>query len=163
MRYSATYQQQCDRSSVFQFKDGNCSSVVFNKLTNAIRQIVGNNTSSYVLCFIPASSAWKTTRRYASLANRLASATGVACTLSGITTKTDQQSGHVVGKSSDPTDNFVFNPQVFRGKKVILMDDVITRGTTFCMTANRLQSLGAISVEGLFIAKTINPDWQSAA
>lgn len=163
MRYSASYQQQCDRKSVFQFKDGNCSDEIFNRLVNTIRSIAGYNTSSYVLCFIPASAQWKTNRRYQSLARRLTTATGVNCTLAGISTKEDRESGHIAGKSADPTENFQFNAEIFRGKKVILMDDVITRGTTFCRTANRLLNLGAGSVEGMFIAKTVNPDWQHCA
>lgn len=50
---------------------------------------------------------------------------------------------------------------LFRGKKVILVDDVITRGRTFVQIANKLISNGASSVEGLFVAKTINPNWNT--
>ena len=45
------------------------------------------------------------------------------------------------------------------GKKVILIDDIITRGTTFNKTADKLESMGAVCVTGLFLAKTINPDY----
>jgi predicted amidophosphoribosyltransferase len=50
---------------------------------------------------------------------------------------------------------------LFRGKKVILVDDVITRGRTFVQTADKLIANGASSVEGMFVAKTVNPDWNS--
>jgi glutamine phosphoribosylpyrophosphate amidotransferase len=51
-----------------------------------------------------------------------------------------------------------FNPEVFKGKKVILIDDVRTRGTTFNMTADKMTGLGAASVFGVFVAQTIHPD-----
>lgn len=48
---------------------------------------------------------------------------------------------------------------IIQGKKVILIDDVITRGRTFSDTAIKMINKGASSVVGLFVAKTVNPDW----
>jgi predicted amidophosphoribosyltransferase len=78
--------------------------------------------------------------------------------LSAITKSSDSESGYIAGKSGNPTADFVFNPSYFRGKKVILIDDVITRGRTFTDTALKLDINGAMSVVGLFVAKTVNPD-----
>jgi predicted amidophosphoribosyltransferase len=47
------------------------------------------------------------------------------------------------------------------GKKVILIDDVITRGRTFTQTASKILANGASSVTGMFVAKTVNPDWNN--
>ena len=47
------------------------------------------------------------------------------------------------------------------GKKVILIDDVITRGRTFTQTASKILANGASCVIGMFVAKTVNPDWNN--
>ena len=51
-----------------------------------------------------------------------------------------------------------FNPERFAGKKVVLVDDVRTRGVTFDRTADKLVDLGARSVYGVFLAQTIHPN-----
>ena len=48
-------------------------------------------------------------------------------------------------------------PDIFT-KNVILIDDVITTGETFNRTAEQTMKMGANSVHGLFLAKTIHPD-----
>lgn len=47
-----------------------------------------------------------------------------------------------------------FDEEWFRGKAVIVFDDVITRGISFCMYANQLESFGANVIEGIFLART---------
>jgi ATP-dependent DNA helicase RecQ len=115
-----------------------------------------------VICFIPASTSAKTIRRYGNLAVRLEKATGVKACLSAIRRTSDTEAGHLNGKVGNPIEGLSFDSDYFRGKNVILIDDVITRGRTFCMTANELLERGADDVVGLFVAKTINPDWHSA-
>lgn len=73
----------------------------------------------------------------------------------------DTEAGHINGKSSNPISSFGFDKNAVMGQKVIIIDDIITRGKTFNMTAEKLESLGASCVIGLFLAKTINPDWAS--
>ena len=158
-RYSASERDWDNRHAVWNFKGGSCSLAVLNDLVKNVNQIVGGQRKSdYVICFIPASTKSKTKTRYASVAQRLASITGVEATLSAITKTVDSASGYLSGKSCDPTADFSFNANLFRGKTVILIDDVITRGRTFCDTAEKLMSRGASEVIGLFVAKTVNPD-----
>jgi phosphoribosylpyrophosphate synthetase len=64
----------------------------------------------------------------------------------------------MTGKTGNPTENMEFNSNRFAGKKVILVDDVRTRGVTFDRTADKLESLGAVSVYGVFLAQTIHPN-----
>ena len=73
--------------------------------------------------------------------------------------KYDTEAGHISGKSGNPIEAFGFNTEKIGGKNIILIDDIITRGTTFNQVANKLNSLGALSVTGLFLARTINPDY----
>jgi len=162
-RYEADDIEWANRRAVWNFKDGNCSPSVLNDLVECIDRIVGNeSTYDYVICFIPASTRSKTRNRYSSVARQLSNRTGVEATLAAITKDNDSESGYISGKSDDPADDFSFDSDYFRGKKVILIDDVITRGRTFSSTARRLISNGASSVVGLFVAKTVNPDWNSS-
>jgi predicted amidophosphoribosyltransferase len=155
-RYEADSNEWQNRRAVWNFKDGNCSTSILIMLKRYVNRIVGSDsTDDYVICFIPASTRAKTLNRFASVAEKLKTCTGVEATLNAITKPIDSASGHVAGKSSNPTAGFSFHPEYFRGKKVILIDDVITRGTTFNDTAAKLSHFGAKSITGLFVAKTV--------
>lgn len=158
-RYLANESEWDNRRAVWNFKDGCCSSSIINDMVERVERIVCSSKSDYVICFIPASTRSKTTTRFSAVARRLSERTGVEATLSAITKPFDSLPEHVSGKSDNPTDGFCFDTSVFRGKKVILVDDVITRGRTFVHTAEKLLAHGAVSVVGLFVAKTTNPDW----
>lgn len=155
-RYSASYAQQQDREAIYNFKDGYCGSRIIDGLASAVRRFADSNT---VVCFVPASTHTKTERRYGSVAAKLNQKTGVRCSYEAIEKTTDSESGHIGGKSSDPAADFTFRSGFFSGKKVILIDDVITRGTTLEGTARRLRNLGAREVVCIAVGKTTNPDW----
>lgn len=155
-RYSATSEQARDRRAIYDFKDGNCPARIINGLADGIRRIADGNT---VVCFVPASTQYKTLQRYGTLSSRLEALTGKRCSYTAITKPEDGESGHIGGKSSDPAAEFQFNSTFFTGKKVILIDDVMTRGRTLEGTAQRLREHGATDVVGLVAGLTINPDW----
>ena len=159
-RYEANESEWNNRHAVWNFKDGVCSPSIMSFFVEAIDQIVGRDKSNYVICFIPASTSLKTRVRFASLASRLTERTGIKATLAAISRLNDSEASHISGKSCNPTADFCFDTSYFRGKHVILIDDVITRGRTFVQTANKMIANGASSVEGLFVAKTVNPDWR---
>lgn len=158
-RYTPTAQQQAHRNSIYRFKDGSCDSDVKNFLINRINQITNGNASRYIVGFIPASTKQKTIDRYSSLAQYIKDGTHCAVDIMLISTTKDIEAGHISGKTSNPTEYFAYRQLEFQNRKVILIDDIITRGTTFNSTCQSLIRLGAESVTGLFVAKTINPDW----
>lgn len=159
-RYPATAQQQEDRNEVYRFKNGNYSIRVLNGLESEINSIAGNDKGSYLICFIPASTSERTQLRYSGLASRLRSDTGCSATLSAVVNAFNRQSTIITGKTEDPTASFRVNASLVRGKKIILIDDVITRGRSFNGCAAMLLAAGATSVTGLFVAQTVNPDYR---
>ena len=43
----------------------------------------------------------------------------------------------------------------FKGKKVIVFDDILTKGFAYAIFANKIEKLGAEVLGGLFIGKTV--------
>lgn len=156
-RYTANAKQREDRNMCYNFKDGILTSHVKDAFISKARMMTGG-TYGWVVCFIPASTSAKTRRRYNKLADAFRSA-GYEVELDALYNKYDKESEHECGKSSNPIASFGFNSSRFHGKKVLLIDDIITRGTTFNMAADTMLDMGATVVEGLFLAKTINPDY----
>lgn len=157
-RYEATQEQEQNRQICYNFKDGYLSETVKNAFLDKIREITGNNTTGWLICFIPASTSAKTERRFSKLADAIRSE-GYDVELRTVYNKYDTEAGHISGKSSNPIEAFGFNAESVNGKNIILIDDIITRGTTFSQVSNKLSAFGAISVSGLFLARTINPDY----
>jgi len=159
-RFTPTAEQQAHRKAIFQFKNGNCQSDIKQYFISKVKEKARDIESKSIVCFIPASTHAKTINRYESLSKSISDSTGLLTDVHTIWGIEDIESGHLGGKSARPIDNFSFNSSVIQGKNVILIDDVITRGTTFNQTAQKLIELGANKVTGLFVAKTINPNWQ---
>lgn len=160
VRYDATLKQQQDRDMCFNFKDGILSTTVKDAFLKKVDEITNGKKTGWTICFIPASTSDKTKRRFSKLAAAFREA-GYSVKENAIFNEYDTEAGHINGKSNNPISSFGFDRNAVNGQKVILIDDIITRGTTFNMTADKLEALGASSVSGLFLAKTINPDWGS--
>lgn len=157
-RYAANIQQEEDRKECYAFKDGILSESVKNSFLEKIKEITFGKTYGWVICFIPASTAHNTRVRFSKLADAIRNA-GYEVERNAIFNKYDTESEHIAGKTGNPIESFSFDGAKVAGKKVILIDDIITRGTTFNMASSKLTELGAESITGLFLAKTINPDY----
>ena len=157
--YIPTEEDWMDRHEVWHFKDGNCSPRILRGLSEGVRQL---SSKDCVVCFVPASTKVKTETRYANVASRIQSMTGIPCSYTAISKETDGASGYISGKQADPASDFCFNVSFFQGKKVILIDDVVTRGNTLKGTASRLLEKGAREVVALTVARTFNPLFQNA-
>lgn len=157
-RYNATEEQEQNRQICYRFKDGYLSDFVKNSFLAKIREITGGCKLNWLVCFIPASTSAKTERRFSKLAEAIEKE-GYDVEFRIVYNKYDTEAGHISGKSGNPIEAFGFNTEKIGGKNIILIDDIITRGTTFNQVANKLNSLGALSVAGLFLARTINPDY----
>lgn len=159
VRYQGlTPKQLQDRREIYNFKDGNASASIKTELLSKIKNITAQNPSKWVVCFIPASTRAKTTNRFQTLVNYLSREVGCEVCIDTVTNSIDSEAGHIAGKSSNPTEHFIINTKQIHNKNVVLIDDVITRGRTFDDTADKLINQGALSVHGLFVAKTIHPN-----
>ncbi len=60
----------------------------------------------------------------------------------------------------DKLSNLIFHPDYFKGRDVFLIDDIISSGENFTQMKCKLIQLGAKSVTGLFLGKTIKSENQ---
>ena len=158
VRYQANAQQLADRQTCYNFKDGNINDEVKSGFLNKIQEITNGEKTGWAICFIPASTKSKTQTRYKKLAEAI-QASGYKVAIDAIYNEHDHEAGHLTGKTGNPIEGFGFNSSDIAGKKIIVIDDIITRGKTFQMVAEKLMAMGATTVTGLFLAKTINPDY----
>lgn len=49
----------------------------------------------------------------------------------------------------------VFDPDYIEGRDVLLIDDILTTGMSFTLIKREFEKLGANSVIGIFLAKTV--------
>ena len=158
VRYQANAQQLADRQTCYNFKDGNINDEVKSGFLNKIQEITNGEKTGWAICFIPASTKSKAQTRYKKLAEAI-QASGYKVAIDAIYNEHDHEAGHLTGKTGNPIEGFGFNTSGIAGKKIIVIDDIITRGKTFQMVAEKLMAMGATTVTGLFLAKTINPDY----
>lgn len=155
LRYPPTLEEEKNRRIVSNFKRGRCSPELKNKFTDAIKQLKEERKDVKLrVCFIPAITADKTALRYTQLATAIESETGIPSDYHTILPKRATEL-MATGKT-DPAEDFLFNKKQIEGKDIILIGDIITTGTNFTKTCQKLTELGAKSVIGLFLAKTIH-------
>lgn len=155
LRYPPTLEEEKNRRIVSNFKRGRCSPELKNQFTDAIKQLKEERKDVKLrVCFIPAITADKTALRYSQLATAIESETGIPSDYHTILPKRATEL-MATGKT-DPAEDFLFNKEQIEGKDIILIGDIITTGTNFTKTCQKLTELGAKSVIGLFLAKTIH-------
>lgn len=155
LRYPPTLEEEKNRRIVSNFKRGRCSPELKNQFTDAIKQLKEERKDVKLrVCFIPAITADKTALRYSQLATAIESETGIPSDYHTILPKRATEL-MATGKT-DPAEEFLFNKEQIEGKDIILIGDIITTGTNFTKTSLKLTELGAKSVIGLFLAKTIH-------
>lgn len=141
------------RRVVWDFKDGVGVYTVAINLFFALfhANIPLDNTC---LVIIPASTTNKTERRFKLFCNKISDLLHIQNSYAAITTETHSPTKGQFG--GDKTSFFTFHPELYKGKNVILFDDVITSGTTLGQVARELHKTGALRIIGLFLAKTID-------
>ena len=162
--FEATQDEWDDRWTVWNFKNtpGKTSetahSAVLDKIIPQIKYKLINTFGKdslhhLTLVCIPASSTTKTERRYKEFSSRICNETGMINAYDKIQVifSSDEKK---FGGSGILTDNVSFDSNFFRGKYVLLFDDIITKGESMLRFKRKMEELGAIVVGGLSIGKT---------
>ena len=152
----ASFEEQMIHNFILDFKDGK------NYAKKKAARLVGNSISfkdcsNVVFCCIPASSAYATARRYKKFS-------AMVCELCGAENAFDHV--HVYGKKakkhnshehivSDFADyNVHIDEDYFKGKKVVIFDDLVTTSETAERFKERIEIAGGKVIGAFFLAHT---------
>lgn len=145
------------RRLVWDFKDGKSFKFVAEITANALIRSFGKNVNKVVFACVPASSQKKNELRYKEFSNMVCELSGAINAYSHI--KIDGERLAVHEKFDSKKMNLVqvieFDEDFFKDKKVLVFDDILTRGFSYAKFANQLEKMGAEVLGGLFLAKTI--------
>lgn len=162
--FEASEDEWEDRWTVWNFKNTPGKTSAANHraaLDTVIPQIKRKLVSTFgqsslkhlTLVCIPASSASKTTARYQKFSQRICRETGMSNAFDYMSV-IGESSQKKFGGSGISTNNVTFDSSFFKGKYVILFDDVITKGESMLRFKRKMEELGAIVVGGMSIGKT---------
>lgn len=162
--FEATQSEWNDRWLVWNFKNtpGKTSaSAHMNALDTVLPRMKSILTSTFgrqllknlTLVCIPASSATKTELRYAEFSRRICEETGMMNAYDRITV-VSSTSEKKFGGSGICTDNLSFDRSYFRGRYILLFDDVITKGESMLRFKRKMEELGATVIAGFSIGRT---------
>lgn len=141
---------------VFRFKEGQQAALVAKIFSLCIARMpfYKEKAVNAVLIPIPAATRERNVARFARfcslLSRRLKITDGFRATW--IREDREQMKGtHGLDKLS----NLIFHPVYFQGRDVFLVDDIVSTGENFTQMKRRLMQLGANSVTGLFLGRTV--------
>ena len=151
-------EQQRDQRIVLDFKDGIYDDNLMIWFRQNIWKLTEGDEYSWSICFLPCSSDEEQQKRFGKLEQYLKENTMIETHLSTFGYVEKPKPSHCIGKSDINLINIALHVSDIYMKNVILIDDIITTGETFNRTAEQAIRMGANSIYGLFLAKTIHPD-----
>lgn len=149
-------EQERARHSVYAFKDGEKPHLWAKIFSLCIGELpaFGKIRDNAVLVPIPASTRERNVQRYARFCRILSKMLKIEDGFRAIwIARSREQLKGTVG--TDKLENVEFNARYIRGKDVILCDDVTTTGQSLVQMKRKMMELGAKSVIGVFMARTI--------
>ena len=162
--FEATQSEWNDRWLVWNFKNtpGKTSASAHN---NALNTVIPRMKSILTSTFgiqllkdltfvcIPASSAIKTELRYAEFSKRICEETGMINAYDHITV-VSSTTEKKFGGSGICTESLAFDDYYFKGRYILLFDDVITKGESMLRFKRKMEELGANVIAGFSVGRT---------
>ena len=101
---------------------------------------------------IPASKPEKTNKRFKYFCSIVAKALNIENGFNYLSAIEHEETKGTSNKNITPY--LIINSEQYKGKNVLLFDDIITSGSSFKQVSAKLLETGAKSITGIFIAKT---------
>lgn len=159
-RQTANEMQWKVRRFVWKFKDGDHAAAMFAAETVA-RQILsqyGSDAKYLTFICVPASNPDNNRKRYKDFSAKVCELTGMKNGFSAVTVSGEKLAIHEQHKGEKKffsTHTIGLKKTMLQASKVLLFDDIITKGLSYAQFAASLESVGAAVVGGIFLAKTI--------
>lgn len=156
-KYEANKSEWSIRRMIWDFKDGKRSLSVAGMVAKKIREQFGADTSEVVLACIPASSNGANVERYEAFSKEVARLAGVGNAFQAITIQGERLAVHETkcAKKVETVQVIRFDQDFFKGKKILVFDDIITNGFSYARFACMLESFGAEVIGGYFLGRTL--------
>lgn len=156
-RYEANQREWEVRKMIWDFKDGKRSIKVAELVAKRMREQFGSEVEHVTFVCIPASSAAKTETRYKAFAEEVSRLTGCENGNQGVTIEGERLAIHETrtAKRLQSVEVITLNQDYYRGKQVLVFDDVLTQGHSYARFACALERAGAKVLGGYFLGKTI--------
>ena len=140
------------RNLIYNFKDGIVNSDVIDIMKRKLTSTFSSeDLSKMTLVCIPASTIEDNEDRYSSFSERLCNALGMRNAFSHITITKEKTQSHLGGTDAA---EYSFDQSFFNDAKIILFDDVVTRGRSMYQFKTILERYGASVICALSIGRT---------
>ncbi len=146
-----------DRKLVFDFKDGRAYEDVARRTAETMTARYGASCADIVFSPVPASTEEKNEIRYKEFCRRVCELTGAINGYDHVSVCGERLTVHENRKAEKDirlADVIDIDSTFFSGKTVLVFDDVITKGLSYAIYANRLESMGTVVLGGIFLART---------
>ncbi len=145
------------RHLIWDFKDGRAFTFVAEITAKALIRAFGKNVNEIVFACVPASSHKKNELRYKEFSNMVCELTGAMNAYSHIKIDGERRAVHerFDSKKMDLVQVVEFDEDFFKGKKVLVFDDILTRGFSYAKFANQIEKMGAEVLGGFFLGRTM--------
>ena len=156
-KYEANKREWAIRRMIWDFKDGKRSVSVAELVAKKMREQFGAEVENVTLVCIPASSGEKSEIRYKLFAEEVARLTGCKNAYNAITIEGGRLAIHETkaAKTVQTVEIIKFDKLFFKGKKLLVFDDILTQGHSYARFACVLEQLGAEVLGGYFLGRTI--------
>ena len=154
---NVTFEQRIVRQVVFDFKDGKSFELVASETAKYMKKTYGKECKSIVFSCVPASSYQKNEIRYRAFSERVCELTGAIYGFQHVKVIGERLAIHENRQREKEVRKACiidFDTDFFKDKKVLVFDDVITKGLSYANYANQIESLGANVLGGVFLART---------
>jgi len=151
------HNQEWARRFIWDFKDGDNADEAAAQVTKVLKHFFLQETlSDLTLVCIPASSQSKYERRYEEFSSIVCGNCDMWNGFDYIEVDYTREAKHLGGETD--YDNISIDGNFFRGKTVILLDDLITKGDSIKIMKRMLTKKGAKVVGAITIGRTVHRD-----
>lgn len=148
------------RKLIWAFKDAEneAQEKVAQMTASYLKDKYGDRTKEIALVCVPASTQEQNESRYEKFCERVSDLCGIRNGFPYVRILGDRlavhEHRHDKTKKVSKVQLIEFDDDYFYGTDVIVMDDVVTTGTSYALFANQLEEFGARVLEGVFLGRT---------
>lgn len=139
------------RKMIWDFKNGTSHRTVKDIVEQKLRSTFGSDCNDLTFVCIPASTSYDHKNRYKDFSSEVCSDLHMTNGFDYIRITKDRTPNHMGG--TDPAE-YEFTTSFFRGKRVVMFDDVVTRGHSMQWFKTTLEGFGAIVICCMSIGRT---------